>query len=65
MSVEDDHEGELPPGAEHYPAQLLFLHMGQTDIKELRWAPPTPATQRPCFDSIEGGRRSASGGRAT
>jgi ribosome assembly protein RRB1 len=42
MSVEDDHRGELPPGAEHYPAQLLFLHMGQTDIKELRWAPQLP-----------------------
>lgn len=43
MALEDDAEGrELPPGADHYPAQLLFLHMGQKDPKEVRWHPQLP-----------------------
>lgn len=39
MAVEDDRpEGhEQIPGEDHFPAQLLFLHMGQKDIKEIRW----------------------------
>lgn len=42
MSVEDDHKGALPEGADHYPAQLLFLHMGQEDVKELKWLQQHP-----------------------
>jgi len=43
MAVEDDNEGrELPPGAEHYPPQLMFLHQGLRDPKELRWHPQLP-----------------------
>lgn len=38
MAMEDDAVGaELPPGAEHFPAQLMFLHQGQQDPKEARW----------------------------
>mmetsp|Transcript_94147 Transcript_94147/g.196462 ORF Transcript_94147/g.196462 Transcript_94147/m.196462 type:complete len:501 (+) Transcript_94147:131-1633(+) len=44
MAVEDDRpEGqEDVPGEAHFPAQLLFLHMGQQDIKELKWHPQLP-----------------------
>uniref|UniRef100_A0A0G4HHA3 Uncharacterized protein n=1 Tax=Chromera velia CCMP2878 TaxID=1169474 RepID=A0A0G4HHA3_9ALVE len=41
LSVEEDDEvlaGQAKPeGAEHYPPQLLFLHQGQTDVKEVKW----------------------------
>jgi len=45
MAVEDDRaEGsEAVPGEAHFPAQLLFLHMGQQDPKELRWHPQLPS----------------------
>lgn len=45
MAVEDDRVGgeEEVPGESHFPAQLLFLHMGQTDPKELRWHPQLPS----------------------
>eukprot|EP00927_Polykrikos_kofoidii_P054537 TRINITY_DN48947_c0_g1_i1.p1 TRINITY_DN48947_c0_g1~~TRINITY_DN48947_c0_g1_i1.p1 ORF type:complete len:503 (-),score=114.81 TRINITY_DN48947_c0_g1_i1:66-1574(-) len=43
MAVEDDAEGkDAPPGAEHYPAQLLFLHQGLQDPKEVKWHPQLP-----------------------
>lgn len=38
MAVEDDTMGqEQTPGMEHYPPQMMFLHMGQTDVKEAKW----------------------------
>lgn len=33
----DGPESELPP-------QLLFMHMGQKEVKEIRWAPDAPGT---------------------
>lgn len=43
LAVEDDAAGgQLPPGAEHFPPQLLFVHQGQSDLKELRWHPQLP-----------------------
>jgi len=43
MAVEDDAVGrEDPPGAEHFPSQLLFQHQGQRDVKELQWHPQLP-----------------------
>lgn len=44
MAVEDDATGrEGPPGAEHYPPQLMFLHQGQKDPKEVKWHPQLPS----------------------
>jgi len=40
MAVEDDAPGrEVPQGADHFPPQLLFLHQGQKEPKELKWHP--------------------------
>lgn len=35
LSVEKDYESEV----NNLPPQLLFIHQGQTDIKELHWHP--------------------------
>ncbi|CAM9218438.1 unnamed protein product [Heterosigma akashiwo] len=44
LSVEaDDAEGRArPPGADDVPAQLLFVHQGQVDIKELHFHQQLP-----------------------
>lgn len=43
MAVEDDRaDGMSVPGEDHYPVQLMFLHMGQQDPKEVRWHPQLP-----------------------
>jgi len=44
MAVEDDAPGrEDVPGMEHFPPQLLFLHQGQKEPKELKWHPQLPS----------------------
>lgn len=46
MAVEDDEneqdEKERLDGAEEFPPQMLFLHQGQTELRESMWHPQLP-----------------------
>ncbi|XP_026480379.1 glutamate-rich WD repeat-containing protein 1 isoform X2 [Ctenocephalides felis] len=42
LSVEKDTEAEDETDMSDVPPQLLFIHQGQTDIKELHWHPQIP-----------------------
>lgn len=40
---EEIREGVVIDGAEELPPQLLFIHMGQTNVKEAHWHPACPS----------------------
>lgn len=42
MAVEEEEGHQKLAGADHFPAQLLFLHQGMRDPKEVRWHPQLP-----------------------
>ncbi|XP_011176015.1 glutamate-rich WD repeat-containing protein 1 isoform X2 [Solenopsis invicta] len=44
LSVEADHTEEPQGVLAKLPPQLLFIHQGQSDIKELHWHPQCPGT---------------------
>ncbi|CAG9087649.1 unnamed protein product [Plutella xylostella] len=42
LAVERDEEEEVDEELKNLPPQLLFIHQGQTDIKELHWHKQLP-----------------------
>lgn len=44
LSVEADETAPKDPSLEEFPPQLLFLHMGQYNIKELHFHPQITGT---------------------